>query len=70
MSYFKNLAQENNIPNALVILLLGYNKEKKKQYYGSYWQSWTGRKYESVQNQSDCVYRISHLKCSYQILRL
>lgn len=39
MSYFKNLAQENNIPNALVILLLGYKKEKKNQYYGSYWQS-------------------------------
>lgn len=30
MSYFKNLAQENKIPNALVILLLGYKKERKK----------------------------------------
>lgn len=30
MSYFKKLAQENNIPNALVILLLGYKKGKKK----------------------------------------
>lgn len=32
MSYFKKLAQENNIPNALVILLLGYKKGKKKKH--------------------------------------
>lgn len=53
MSYFKNLAQENKILNAVIILLLGHMKGK--QPHGSSLQSWTGRKYESMQHQSDCV---------------
>lgn len=49
MSYFKKLAQENNIPNALVILLLGYKKEKKKTNI----MDLTG-KAEQVENMKVC----------------
>lgn len=28
---------------------------KGKQHHGSSLQTWAGRKYESMQNQSDCV---------------